>query len=313
MKNYYINLCFQSGFGDFYTYVCEVYNIARELKKRNYSVILFVKCKEGINFFNLFESDFYKTFDFIEVNSFLIDLETLPNSNCLYPKDYVHGNTHWGLFGDDMDDNIIPKHFNLISHHSLNFNEFDTSLKLSETTLKNTETFLKENSIKDFCVIHFRLWDDMADIMNSSIMTNNIPEYFSVRGKTVKSDNILKEEVLNKLNLIINEHKQVIVCSNSIYLKKYVKQKFSKVIIIEENLISFINRCYTDNHYLELCLLEFSIMAYAKKIYTFTDYSWITNFVSYAVLSHIKTNKFNPYLSQYLIENTYGFLNENTF
>ena len=37
MKGYYVVLSFTSGLGDFYTYVCEVYNLTKELKKRNFT------------------------------------------------------------------------------------------------------------------------------------------------------------------------------------------------------------------------------------------------------------------------------------
>jgi hypothetical protein len=310
MKSYYVVLSFTSGLGDFYTYVCEVYNIAKELKKRNHKIFLFVKCKEGIDFFKLFELDFYDTFDSVKVSNSFVDITELSNISCLYPENCNIENTHWCLFGEKLDDDIKIKHFNLISPSNLNFGNSDLSVKLSEPILKKTEIFLKENLIKDFCIVHFRLWDDMADVMNYSMNTNIIPEYFSVRGKIVKSDNILKEEILNEINSLTINYDKVILFSNSIYLKKYLKEKFSNLITLEENLNSYINRCYTDKYYLETCLIEFSMMSYAKKIFTFTDYSWITNFVSYGVLSHQEKNKLNPYLDDTLVENKYEFLNE---
>lgn len=312
MKNYYVVLSFTSGLGDFYTYVCEVYNLTKELKKRNYKVDLFVNCKNGIDFFNLFELEFYDTFDSIEVSNSIFDIQKIQNTNCLYPENYTHDNNHWGLFGETIDEDINIKHFNLISHSSLNFESFDLSVKLSDSILKKTENFLKENHIEDFCVIHFRLWDDMADVMNYSMITNIIPEHFSVRGKIVKSDNILNEEVLNEIKLITMNYDKVILFSNSLYLKKYLKENFSNLIILEENLDSYVNRCYTDRNYLDICLLEFSMMSYTEKIFTFTDYSWITNFVSYGVLSHKEKNKLNPYFNDILVKNKYGFLNEVT-
>jgi hypothetical protein len=92
------------------------------------------------------------------------------------------------------------------------------------------------------------------------------------------------------------------VCSNNVYLKKYIQSKFDNVFCYEDNLDETIRRNYDGNYYFNHCLTEFFLMSLCEKIYAFSNYSWISNFIAYGVL-HNDKGPVNPYQINSLVEN----------
>ena len=92
------------------------------------------------------------------------------------------------------------------------------------------------------------------------------------------------------------------VCSNNVYLKKYIKSKFNNVFLYEDKIEKTLQRSYNDEDYWNHCLIEFFLISLCKKIYVFSNYSWISNFISYGVL-HNEFGVVNPYQLNSFVEN----------
>jgi hypothetical protein len=141
-------------------------------------------------------------------------------------------------------------------------------------------------------VVHFRELDDVGDKFNTSLK-HNLNEHQSFE---------LPNNVLEKLTLISNSHEKMFVCSNNVYLKKYIKSKFNNVFLYEDKIEKTLQRSYNDEDYWNHCLIEFFLISLCKKIYVFSNYSWISNFISYGVL-HNEFGVVNPYQLNSFVEN----------
>lgn len=303
MSNYFFKLNYHLGLGDFYTSACEIFYIGDKLKKEKHSLFLFLTIKPQIDFYGFFEKKFYDLFEKIYVNESSRLNEDFYHFKCIYELE------SWGLFGENEIKDFDVKHFNLARPAILNYTQSDYTLKLSETIIKKTKMYLQDNQMNKFCSIHFRCRDDQADIFNF-IDSENLPtKIIDIDGKKVNKDLVLNNETLNALEVILNNYDKVFVCSNCILIKNHLKSISNKIVVLEENYTSTLKRSYADKQYFDLCVLEFCIMSFTEKIFLFTNYSWISNFLAYGILTHDFHNKVNPYGVNPIISQYSDFLN----
>lgn len=280
----YLHLNFTSGFGDFYTFFCEAYFTAKKLKELGYVTNLLINTRNKINILTLFENEYYQYFDNIDIIESPKKNDDFPNHYVYYPdNNWKIGVHRWELI---VPNNIklyfeIPR-FNLGETTLAIFNEFSNFPKFNNSILEKNKIFLEKNNLDDFIVIHFRYRDDIADEYNYSAI--NPP----------KKEIIFDEKINNDLDRIFSENKKILVCSNNGVLKSFLKEKYENVIIYENNFNSLLSRTYSDEEYLEFVLTEFIAQLKANKIYLYSNYWWITNFITYAML-HNQTGPINPY------------------
>jgi hypothetical protein len=148
------------------------------------------------------------------------------------------------------------------------------------------------------------------------IPTYNIDENLIESAITKKTKAVMLAHTLGnpfnvqKIKEICENNEKVFVCSNSVRIKTYIKEHFSNIFLYDDNVLKTTRRDYSDEEYWEFCLIEFCLISMAEKINIFTNYSWISNFISYGVFN----NKFgivNPYQNNLFIINNGAFMNLN--
>jgi hypothetical protein len=290
---FYIQINHESGFGDFFTYFCETYFLAKQLKNNNNNVIFIFNSKSKMDVKNIFNDKSYQYFDEIRIVEFPISKNIHENYEMILPeRGGETGNSHWELIGPNgFDEPTTLNYFNLSRSGLLNYTELKDFPELSNHYKEKSLKFKEENNLDNFCVVHFREFDFISDKLNGSLKYElNEHESFE-----------LSNDSLEKLKQISNSHNKIFVCSNNVYLKKYIQSKFNNVFCYEDNLDKTIQRTYDDKDYLSHCLIEFFLMSLCEKIYAFSNYSWISNFISYGIL-HNSIGPVNPYHVNPLVE-----------
>jgi hypothetical protein len=305
-----IQINFSSGIGDFYTYFCEIYFSSKQLKELGHDVHLYFNSKRKIDFLNLFEPKYYEYFDQI----FLIEngktLNDFENYKIKYPHEKWPAGVHcWEMFVPEEFNDDYKKYFVNLSHPGLlNYEDLSNFPKLSEEIIKNTENFRIDNGLNNFSVIHFREWDDIGDAYNVRILHPDIQdEEFQVRHKTLKSAFSIDKNTMNKIKDICDNNQIVFVCSNSMRVKRYIKEHFTNVFLYDDDILKTTKRDYSDEEYWNFCLIEFCLISMAEKINIFTNYNWISNFIVYGVLNN-KTGVVNPYKDNSFVQNYGSFM-----
>jgi hypothetical protein len=147
--------------------------------------------------------------------------------------------------------NIFPK-----TKKPLMKNEKNIMKKLLKLKRKLI-SFNNKKFLKDYNIIHIRFLD------------NNINEY-----NLKKFKNISRKILRN-----INKKYRHILISNNIYFKKYMKKyKFLKIIKNTPGHLGKIN----DKNKIYSTILDYFLIINSKKIYTYSEYSWISGFVNYS-------------------------------
>lgn len=305
-----IQLNFTSGIGDFYTYFCEIFFSAKQLKSLGYEIHLYFNTKRKIDFLNLFEPKYYEYFDqifFIEYGKTLNDFK---NYKIFHPHNTWNPGVHcWEMFVPENFNNDITKYYFNLSHSGLlNYEELNDFPKLSKNIVDKTQKFKEENNLKDFSVLHFREWDDIGDEYNNRILNPNITgEEFTIRHKKLKSKFSINENILQQIKKICDENSIVFVCSNSMKIKQYISEQFNNVFLYEDNVLKTTQRDYSDEEYWNFCLIEFCLISMSENINIFTNYSWISNFIAYGVLNN-KFGTVNPYKDNSFVKNYGAFM-----
>jgi hypothetical protein len=302
-----IQMNFTSGIGDFYTYFCEVYYTAKQLKEKGHHVNLYFVSKRKVDFLSLFESKYYQFFDSIEVLNSPMSSSDFDNYEVVYPsKTWNTGQHCWEMFFPvDMNDEYHRYYFNLSHPGLLNYFDLQDFPKLSNDIIDKTKSFMLDNGLNDFSVIHFREWDDIGDAYNSRVLNPDIGgDDFQIRHKVLKKEFELGDETMLQIKQICDENEKVFVCSNSIQAKTYVKKHFSNIFLYDDNILKTTRRNYSDEEYWNFCLIEFCLISFSKKINLFTNYSWISNFIAYGVFNN-QYGSVNPYRNNLFVKN-YG-------
>lgn len=307
--DYYFQINFTSGIGDFYTYLCEICNISISFKKQGHNTHLVVKSKRKIDFFNLFETDFYDLFDTIVYNEQGILCSNFNNYMVLYPgKTWQEGVHCWELIGEKIPETFDFIRFNLSYANSISFTKDSFAPKLSKSFLEKTNDFLSSTELKNFCVLHFRIYDDLADAMNSVVYNKSDEKVLTSMYFKISIDNIFSPFVFTKLDECLDKFDKVVICSNSVLVKSELKKRNNRIVVFQDDELKTLRRDFSDIDYFNQCILEFSLMSFAEKILVFSYYTWITNFISYGVLNHNYHDKVNPYHDKKLIESYSNFL-----
>lgn len=292
---FYLQINFTSGIGDFYTYFCELYFLAKKLKEKNYKVCLLFNSIRKIDFVNLFEPEYYQYFDEIRLVNRAESISTLGNYKVIFPHPgWVTGQHCWEAFSPiDFEEILDMAYINLSRMGYLNITEYSNFPKLSKTYVEKTLKTIEKYNLDNFVVVHFRDLDDVGDTFNNRLL-NNSSGSFNVREYQFEENFILSEKISLKLKSIVDTYSKVFLCSNNVRIKKYIKENYNNIISLDENLLSTINRDYSDKEYWEHCLIEFCITSFSKKIFLFTNYCWISNFISYGIVNN-KRGVVNPY------------------
>jgi hypothetical protein len=283
----YLQLNFSSGFGDFYTYFCEVYFTAKKLKSLGYSTTLVINSDHDLDFSKLFQPKYYNYFDFILYNQYLLStINPILDNYCIFNADKdAKGGVHcWELIiPNNLKLDLEMPNFNLSRPSLININKFDEFPKFNEGILKLVNEFKNQFNLKSFEVIHFREFDPNAYEKNYYALEN--------RFKGIKLNDNTELEI-NKI--INNNNNNVFICSNDKLIKDYLKNKYPNIIMLENDFKSLLCCSYSDDETLNLILTEFILLSYADKIFLYSNYSWISNFISYAALNN-KSGPINPY------------------
>ena len=285
-----IQLNFTSGIGDFYTFFCEIYFTAKQLKKLGHDVHLHLNLKSEIDFLNIFLPQYYECFYKIFIDNQGKTLKDFQNHKIQYPHNAWQPGIHcWEMFvPNDFNANNLKQYFFNWAHRQLNYEELNNFPQLSEKIVNNTFQFKEQCDLQTFDIIHFRELDNIAYIDNDRFSKN------STEFKNTYSN------LLNTINNISN-NKQIFICSNSVSIKQYFKNHCNNIHIYQEDLSKTINRNYTNNQYFDFCLNEFCLMSMCDKIHTFTNYGWVSNFLIYGAL-HNKFGVTNPYKNDSFIK-----------
>lgn len=293
----YIQINFKSGLGDFFAYCYEVYFFSKKMKSIGYNLKLFINTANKIDFKNLFEQQFYDIFDTVEIKSLeTTDLDFL-NYKVVNKTYNEIGHQSWELFAPlDYSEPFEFTKFNLASE--INYDYLSDFPKLNNKITQKLDLFIKENNLEDFVVIHFRERDDIADHYNSELLTNNL-----------QNINLnLNQKIVETIDLISKNNKQVFVCSNNIQIKLFLKKYFSNIITYPDNILQTLKRTYSNSDYYTHCLTEFYLMSKSKQIFLFSEYGWVSNFLIYALL-HAQNIPINPHNKQNSFLNFCGSIN----
>lgn len=301
--NISIQINFFSGLGDFYSYFCEVYFFCKKIKDKNYKIKLFIHTNNKIDFSNLFEKKYYEFFEEIVVIPTPISLKDFDNYTVFYPKNSSTGQQGWDVFvPTDFTYDLPIIRFNLMNP-SMEYLELSDFPKFNNSIIEKVNNFLETNELKNFSILHFRDLDDVADVMNVSVKDSEflqddlyVRDYYKV-----KKNFSLPHKIEEKINSIKEKEKKLFICSNNAKIKKYVVEKFGGFIIHEDDIEGLLRRSYSDESYLEHCLIEFCLISKANKIYSFSNYSWVSNFLIYGIL-HKNGNPINPKIENDFIE-----------
>lgn len=308
-----IQINFTSGIGDFYTYFCEIYYTAKQLKENGHEIHLYFISQRKVDFLSLFESKYYQFFDKIEILNIPKSSNDFGDYEVVYPsKSWVTGQHCWEMFfPKNINENYHRYYFNLSHPGMLNYFELLDFPKLSNKIVDETIKFINNNGLNDFSVIHFREWDDIGDAYNSRVLDPNInDDEFEVRHVKLKKEFTLNEKIMTQIQKICDENEKVFVCSNSIRVKTYVKEHFKNVFLYDDNILKTTKRDYSDEEYWNFCLIEFCLISMSKKINIFTNYCWISNFISYGVFNN-PFGVVNPYKDNQFVKNYGPFMNLN--
>jgi hypothetical protein len=302
-----IQINFTSGIGDFYTYFCEIYYVAKQLKENGHEVHLYFNSKRKVDFLSLFEPIYYQFFDKMEILDTPKSSKDFGDYEVVYPnKSWISGQHCWEMFFPiNVTENYRSYYFNLSHPGLLNYFELSDFPKLSKDIFDKTKKFITDNGLNDFSVIHFREWDDIGDAYNSRVLDPSIDgDEFQVRHMKLKKEFTLNDTIMEQIQKISNENEKVFVCSNSIRVKTYVKEHFKNVFLYDDNILKTTKRDYSDEEYWNFCLIEFCLISMAKQINIFTNYSWISNFIAYGVFNN-QFGVVNPYQDNEFVKN-YG-------
>jgi len=309
--NINIQINFTSGIGDFYTYFCEIYFAAKQFKEKGHQVNLYFNSRRTIDFLSLFDTKYYQYFDNIEMSKYPKSLNDFHEYQVIYPgENWVTGAHCWEIFAPIEFNDDYKKYFINLSHPGLlNYSELSDFPKLSNTFIENTKKFMTDNNLNNFSVIHFREWDDIGDAYNSRVLNPNIEgDEFQVRHKTLKKEFSISEDKMLQIKEICDNNEKVFVCSNSIRVKTYIKEHFDNVFLYTDDILKTTTRDYSDVEYWNFCLIEFCLISMAKKVNIFTNYSWISNFITYGVFNS-EFGIINPYHDNPFVKNYGPFMN----
>jgi hypothetical protein len=278
----YIQINFGSGLGDFFAYFYEVYFFSKEMKNKGYNINIIIHTKNKINFKELFEEKYYNVFNSFEIKSEVTTHLNFTNYKVVNINLNSIGDQSWELFAPiEFNEPFLFKKFNLVSQ--TNYDNLIDFPKLNTHIIDKINYFIRDKELDDFVVIHFRDRDDIADQYNSQLISNNSQLLY----------NNLNKEVLEKLKYITQHNKKVFVCSNNIQIKILLDELYPNVIIYKDNVETILKRTYSDDDYFMHCITEFYIISKATKIFSFSNYSWVSNFLIYGLL-HSKNKPINP-------------------
>lgn len=273
----FIQINFNSGLGDFFSYFCEVYFFSKKMKKKGFKINLIINTKNEIDFQNLFEKKYYKYFDTFKIQKFPIKKSNFFNFDVYGLKENESGLHSWELFGPyGINQEFFYHHFNLgRKDFPINYDELTDFPKLNRDVIKEFDFFIQKNLKEKFSVIHIRESDSFTELINFKLKNCGI-------------DNInylLSEDKLKKIDEIVKINDSVFLCSNNVYVKKILKKKYKSIILLEDDVEVVLEKNYSNKTYWTQCILEFYIMSRATKIYSFTNYEWVSNFLIYGLLS----------------------------
>ena len=245
------SVIFHMGFGDLlrgtiYLYnICLLYNIECIVDTHLHPISKFLKNSCSI-YSDIIDSNkenivYQYNEKFYDVNT----IELIKNINTEISKKII--------------DNIL---YITTNHHHYTNIYYTDSIKLflkNILTLKDEySNYIYNNYInklpENYTVLHIRLKDN---IFNNDLSSNNLSKY----------DNI-KEYIEN------ND----IIISNSYNLKKYISEKFN--ILSYDNKSCHIGLSNNENDILDT-IIDLHILINSKKIKTFNEYCWTSNFVNW--------------------------------
>lgn len=306
----YLQINFSSGIGDFYTYFCEAYFLSKRLKEKNYNTILYFNTNRDVDLLTLFETSYYQYFDEVYQIKSPKNKKDFGDYKILFPHESWDSGLHcWEVFVPvEFSDFIEFTFVNFSRFGMINFEKESDFPKFNVIIQQKVSDYLNKNNLDNFSLVHFRDWDDIGDAMNSRIVNNQDPRKdFYVRDYLVSKDLKLPDYVDPILKKISGDNSLVYICSNNMEIKNFVKNKFENFISFDEDPLVTLRRNYSQKEYWDYCLIEFCLIMFCKEIHLFTNYSWITNFISYGVLQNAQ-GVFNPYQNSNFVKKHGEFL-----
>lgn len=277
---------FNSGLGDFLKNITDYINALTPLKDKGYKITLYINLFKNsyINkpfFKTLFSHETYNFFD-----------EIIETSTPIYSTSYneylYHFSSHepqspgihqWDIFFEGEKENIDIKYLEASNAHRLS--EYPIKLPVfGKKVIKRVKKFIKRHKIYNF--LHVRT----SDIIDSSTERYDL--------------------IINKLSLITGESEiPFYLGTNNKYIYEKMKgldniityefqsfDKFNNDMNAFKNLkpIDKSNDNILLNRLLDICA-EMVLSSYAKEIYSFSDYIWISNFLFYPICLRKQTLK----------------------
>jgi hypothetical protein len=264
---------FNSGLGDCTVAISEYIDTAKTLKSIGYDHIELKICTTNnlyyndLNLFDLFNISDFSIFDDIEHIKYPI--KQIHNYNISYIS---YGAKEPGLHWWDLFlDTDTPKDFKIsfFPQNGYSFRDIPnyTVVNFSKDIV---EKFNNIELKKQYCALHVRTLD-------------------------LQDEFYLYEQNKTKIKKIYDEHKNVLVCSNSSPIKKELLKINSTLHIeqpLEESMGS--HHCYrniiSDDLAKEktiMTIVEMLAIAHSEKIYLLTSWGRISNFLFYPLINHI--------------------------
>lgn len=266
---------FNSGIGDCIVAISEYIETAKTLKSIGCDYIELKICTSNnlyynsLNLFELFDIEKFSIFDNIEhVSSAIKHINNFKIYHMSYGANEP-GLHWWDLFLEN--DNILPETFkvSLFSQNGYSFHNIPNYhiVDFSKSVLDRFDLIKYKES---YCALHIRT-QDLQD------------EFY------------LYDQNKIKIQEIYNEHKNILVCSNSSPIKKELLKINSSLHIkhpLEDSIGS--HHCYRTTLSNEIAkektimtLIEILAIANAKKIYLLTSWGRISNFLFYPLINNV--------------------------
>ncbi len=262
-----------TGFGDQYASILTGYKALQDYKSMNYDVEVYWLVNNAY-----FSSDISLEVIY-DLSSFGTEIKQIKHTEF---DEFIKGYNQLPTRGTIMVytktiteelANFVHNYFDRTGLHHLNCPDYYFKKQfLNENILEISENFLTKK--KEIVGVHFRVSDydltkDLEDLL---------------------SNTFYKDQLLKLEKFIINqENEQVMICSNNIFLKKYVIEKYSNTFYNEftydlkmsHNDYNCIETEKLITHSREI-LAEMSIFSKCKSIYTINTF--LSNFVTYGIV-----------------------------
>jgi hypothetical protein len=270
---------FTSGLGDFFVSLAEYITLAHELKKHNCTIELILnysnnKYIKDINLlFNVIDkNNSFKIFNTVTTNNFPIHDININNCKHYYTLSYVKPGSHWwDLFLDD-DAKLLIEKYNLLNIFS-----------------QNDYSFNINNTVKIILPLFTSSFISKINNITKTLFNNDKYICMFFRNKDLDNQNYkyLKNQIEIKNLFLNNQH--IYISSNSKKFKQYIKSQYNNVITYDIKSYKDIEYHYppkqssNDDIILEQILyqafIDMIIISNAQRIYLFSDWDRISNFL----------------------------------